>query len=46
VTQEQLPWWANMVLRVDEAGLRRLVEYIAEKIPVASASVLKRRLAS
>jgi len=38
VTQEQLPWWANMELRVDEADLRRLVEYMAEKAPVASAS--------
>jgi len=31
---------------VDEAGLRRLVEYVAEKIPAASAAVLERRLAS
>jgi len=46
VTQAQLPWWANKVLRVDEADLRRLVEYIAEKAPAASAAVLERRLAS
>jgi len=46
MTQAQLPWWANKVLRVDEADLRRLVEYIAENIPVASAAVLERRLAS
>jgi len=46
VTRAQLPWWANKVLRVDEADLRRLVEYMAEKTPAASAAVLERRLAS